>query len=174
MRKAYSGRAAAYEKKGDYDRAVADYKMLVFSYAVELDAANANADSYDELLRTAAKAYRTRAACFQAQGDAAGAQRDAKRADKLEAKVKKVAEKDKAVEAPAKPPGRVTVRNDWTEPLTLVVAGASYTIQVGEMKTLPAPKGVFPYEMQAGALQTKGTLEEGRTYSFAAPPASPR
>ena len=59
MRKAYGGRAAAYEKQGDYSRAAADYGMIVFSYAVELDIADPKADGYDDLLREAAKAYRT-------------------------------------------------------------------------------------------------------------------
>ncbi len=58
MRKAYGGRAAAYEKQGDYGRAAADYGMIVFSYAVELDIADPKADGYDDLLRDAAKAYR--------------------------------------------------------------------------------------------------------------------
>ena len=163
MRKAYGGRAAAYEKKGDYDRAIADYKMLVFSYAVELDAADAKADAYSDLVGAAAKAYRTRAACFQARGDEEAAQRDAKRAEKLEAKVKK-----------AKTPaltGRMTLRNDWTEPFTVVIAGASYTLQVGETKTVPSPLGAFSYEMEAGPLRTTGTLSEGRSYSFATSPS---
>ena len=160
MRKAYGGRAAAYEKKGDYDRAIADYKMLVFSYAVELHAAS-NTNAYGELLGAAAKAYRTRGACFQAKGDAEAAQRDAKRAEKLEAKVKK----DKSTEVP----GRVTLRNDWTDPLIVAIAGVSHTLKVGESKTVPAPLGAFSYEMQAGPLRTTGTLEEGRSYSFRAP-----
>jgi tetratricopeptide (TPR) repeat protein len=166
MRKAYGGRAAAFEQKGDYDRAIADYKMLVFSYAVELDAADSNSNAYSDLLGAAAKAYRTRGACFQAKGDAEAAQRDAKRAEKLEGKVKK----DKGAEAT----GRVTVRNDWTDPLTLVIAGASYTLQVGESKTVPSPLGAFSYEMQAGPLRTTGTLEAGRNYSFKVPPGSVR
>ncbi len=84
MRDAYRGRAAAYEKKGDYDRALADYDMLVFSYAVELDAADPKADGYNDLLRAAIKAYRARAACLKAKGDAgACAPRDGKQAEKL-------------------------------------------------------------------------------------------
>jgi tetratricopeptide (TPR) repeat protein len=164
MRKAYGGRAAAYEKKGDYDRAIADYRMLVFSYAVEVDAADSKSNSYSDLVEAAAKAYRTRAACFQAKGDAEAAQRDAKRAEKLQAKVKT----DKAPGVT----GRVTLRNDWTDPLTLVIAGVSYTLQAGQTKTVAAPLGTFSYEMQAGPLRTTGTLEEGRSYSFRAPPAS--
>jgi tetratricopeptide (TPR) repeat protein len=164
MRKAYGGRAAAYEKKGEYDQALADYKMVVFSYAVELDAADTSSNAYSDLLGAAAKAYGTRAACFQAKGDVEAAQRDAKRAQKLQAKIKK----DKSTEAA----GRVTLRNDWTEPLTLVIAGVSYTLKIGESKTVPTPLGTFSYEMQAGPFRRTGTLVEGQTYSFGVPPGS--
>jgi hypothetical protein len=58
MRRAYGGRAAAYEKHGDFDRAAADYGTIVFSYVVEVDLADPKADGYDDLLRDAAKACR--------------------------------------------------------------------------------------------------------------------
>ncbi len=169
MRKAYGGRAAAYEKQGDYGRAAADYGMIVFSYAVELDVADPKADGYDDLLRDAAKAYRTRAACLQAKGDEAAAGRDLKRADKLEAKTKKAG----TAAAPAQT-SQVTLRNDWTDTLTILIGGASYTLRVGETKTIPTPAGSFSYEMQAGASSVQGTLNSGHTYSLGVrPPSSP-
>ncbi len=172
MRKAYGGRAAAYEKNGDYDRAAADCGMIVFSYAVELDLADPKADGYEDLLRDAAKAYLRRAACLQAKGDPEAAAHDLKRADKLEAKAKLAGEKDRAATAPAA--GQVTLRNDWTDTLTLVIGGVSYTLRVGETKTIPSPGGTFPYEMQAGAATVKGTLDSGRTYSLGVrQPSSP-
>jgi len=169
MRSAYSGRAAAFEKKGDYDRAGADYNMLVFSYAVELDAADPKADDYSDLLQEAIKAYRARAACLQMKGDSAAALRDVKRAEKLEARGKKTAEKPK--DEKPQPTGRVTVRNDWGQPLTLFIAGASYTLQAGETKTLTTPVGSFPYEMQAGPYRVEERMESGRSYSLASPPS---
>jgi hypothetical protein len=171
MRKAYGGRAVAYEKQGDYGRAAADYSMIVFSYAVELDIADPKADGYDDLVRDAARAYRIRAACLQAKGDEEAAGRDLKRADKLEAKAKK----GQAAEAPTAPPsGQVTLRNDWTDTLTIIIGGASYTLRVGETKTIPTPAGSFPYEMQAGQSSVRGTLNSGRTYSLGVhPPSSP-
>jgi hypothetical protein len=173
MRKAYGGRAAAYEQKSDYGRAAADYGMIVFSYAVELDAADPKADGYNDLLREAAKAYRTRAACLQAKGDAEAAGRDVKRAEKLEAKAQQKADaRDKAADATAGLPSRVTLRNDWTDPLTVVIGGVSYTLQVGETKTLPAPAGSFAYEMQAGSYRVQGTLDAGHTYSIGVRQAS--
>ena len=144
--------------------------MLVFSYAVELDAADPKADGYGDLLQEAIKAYRSRAACLQAKGDSDAAQRDLKRAEKLEAKGKKAGEKD----APPAPTARLTVRNDWGQPLTLFIAGASYTLKAGETKTLTTPAGTVSYEMQAGPYRVGGTMEAGRSYSLASPaPPSP-
>ena len=172
MRNAYGGRAAAYVKKGDYDHAATDYGMIVFSYAVEIDAADPKTDGYADLLREAAKAYRTRAVCLNSKGDAEAAGRETKRAEKLEAKAKNIAEKDKTSSPAAKPSSQVTLRNDWTDPLVMVIAGVSYSLQVGETKTVPAPAGTFPYEMQAGAHRVQGTLESGRTYSLGVRPAT--
>src|ERR1700736_6625680 len=171
MRKAYGGRAAAYQKQGDYDRAAADCGMIVFSYAVGLDIADPKADGYDDLLREAAGAYRARSACLDAKGDAEAARRDARRAEKLEAKAKKAGDGDKAAQAPAVPlTSRVTLRNDWTDTLTVIVGGVSYTLRVGETKTIPSPAGTFPYAMQAGAATIKGTLDSGPSYSLGVRP----
>ncbi len=84
-------------------------------------------------------------------------------------------EKDRAATAPAAPAAsQVTLRNDWTDTLTLVIGGVSYTLRVGETKTIPSPGGTFPYEMQAGAATVKGTLDSGRTYSLGVrQPSSP-
>ncbi len=37
MRTAYSGRAAAYLAKGDYEKALGDQNMVVLMYAVEVE-----------------------------------------------------------------------------------------------------------------------------------------
>src|SRR5439155_25009330 len=148
MRNAYGGRAAAYERKGDYDRAAADYGMIVFSYAVEIDAADAKSDGYRDLLRDAARAYRTRAACLRAGGAGGAAARDVRRAEKLETKAKQADEKDAATAAaPPKPLRQVAVRNAWTDTVTIVIAGASYTLRVGESVKISAPAATFPYEL---------------------------
>jgi hypothetical protein len=144
---------------GDLERAYADYNMLVFSYAVELDAVDAKSDGYEALVKEAAKAYRMRAACAEARADKVAAARDIKRADALEAKVKRPDDK-----------GTVTVRNEWAEPVTLVIAGVSYTVPPGESKTLPTPAGSFPYEMTAGSHKVTGTIEAGKTYRIKPPP----
>jgi hypothetical protein len=168
---AYGGRAAAYEKKSDYDRALADYNMLVFSYAVELDAADPQADSYAELVKEAVRAYRSRAACFKARGQAIAMQRDLKRADKLEATLKKASDPGPQVANSATLPGRVTVQNEWADPVTIVIAGVSYSLPPGKAKTLATPAGSFSYEMVAGPHRLSGTIDSGKTYRVKPPPA---
>jgi hypothetical protein len=169
---AYSGRAAAYEKTGKFDRAVADYNMLVFSYAIELDAEDPKGNDYNELLQEASRAYRARSACLQAKGENAAAQRDLKRADLLDATVRKPAEKDKTLQAPNELPARVTVSNYLNEPVTLAIAGVSYTLKTGETKALRTPAGSVAYEMQVGTRKVSGNLNAGESYSIGTPPAA--
>ena len=170
---AYSGRAAAYEKTGDFDRAVADYKMLVFSYAIELDADDPKGDGYNDLLREAARAYRTRSACLQARGETAAAERDLRRAGLLNAKIKKAVEKEKAQQARDDLPGKATVSNYLSEPVTLLISGITYTFRAGETKTMATPLGSFPYEMQLGTYKVTGNLNAGQAYNIGMPPVRP-
>ncbi len=144
---------------GDLERAYSDYNMLVFSYAVELDVVDAKSDGYESLVKEAAQAYRLRAACAEARADKVAAGRDVKRAEALEAKIKKP--DDKSI---------VTVRNEWAEAVTLVIAGVTYTVPPGETKTLPAPSPSFPYEMTAGSYKVSGTIQAGQTYRIKTPP----
>jgi hypothetical protein len=134
--------------------------MLVFSYAVELDAADPKGDGYEALVREAVGAYRSRAACHEARGDVRAAQRDAKRAEALEAKLRKDT-----------PVGQVTVRNDWAEPVTLVIAGVEYTLAAGETRTLATPAGSASYEMRAGPHRITGTVDAGKSYRVKPPAA---
>jgi hypothetical protein len=141
--------------------------MLVFSLAVELDVLDARAEGYNDVLQAAARAYRKRAACWQAKGEARAAERDVQRAEKLEARLKQAGERAKA-------PSPVTVHNGWGEPVTLVIAGVTYVLQVGETKTLTSPAGSFAYEMQAGPHRIQGTITAGQTYNVTAPSSPPR
>jgi hypothetical protein len=143
--------------------------MLVFSFAVEVDILDAKADSYNDVLQAAAKAYRQRAACWKAKGEAKAAERDVQRAEKLEAKRKTADEKSKAAVGEGKAASQVTVHNGWGEPVTLVIAGVPHVLQAGETKTLAAPSGSFSYEMQAGPHRSKGTIAAGQTYNIGAP-----
>jgi hypothetical protein len=139
--------------------------MLVFSYAVELDTVEPSAEGYDSLVRDAIKAYRTRAACFETKGDTASARRDAKRAETLEAKLKRP-ESGGSVAGAA---WTVQVRNEWAEPVTLIIAGVSYTLPPGELKTLPTPTASANYEMIAGPHRITGTIDAGKTYRVKPP-----
>ena len=65
--------------------------------------------------------------------------------------------------------GQVIVRNDWNEPVTLVISGVTYTLPAGESRTLAAPPGSSPYEMVAGPHRLKGTIEAGRSYQIKPP-----
>ena len=91
MRTAYSGRAAAYEAKGETERALADLNMVVLYFAVEVDVLDAlEAPDRAGVMTEAADAYRARARLLNARGKAKAAQADTERADKLQAEAKKL------------------------------------------------------------------------------------
>jgi hypothetical protein len=94
MRTAYSGRAAAYEKKKDYDRALSDHNMVILLCAMEVEILNElQPADRDKFLVEAAQAYRARANCLRAKGDTAAVKKDDNRAADLEAQAKKLASK---------------------------------------------------------------------------------
>jgi tetratricopeptide (TPR) repeat protein len=167
MRTAYGGRAAAYEKKGDYDRALADHNMVVLFYAIEIDVLNTlDAPDRADVLAEAARAYRARGKCLEALGRQQAALVDRKRADRLDTNAKKLAGKAKGKEGSA---GQIQVVNGWTESVTLVVDGVAYPLEVGEQKAIPASTAAVAYELQAGPHRETGTLEAGKTYTIRLP-----
>jgi tetratricopeptide (TPR) repeat protein len=164
MRTAYSGRAAAYEKKGDYEKALADHKMAVLYYAIEAEILNnLQAPDRAKFLAECANAYRARSKCLEVLGKLKEAEQDRKWADGIETDAKKL-------EVPAlsktENAGGIEVINTWTQPVTLVIAGTSHRLNIGERKTIPASSGSVPYEMQAGVHRASGTLEVGKTYTI--------
>jgi hypothetical protein len=168
MRTAYGGRAAAYENKGDYDRALADHDMVVLYYAIEVEVLD-NLDAPDRatFLAEAARAYRARGKCLEALGRQQAAGVDRKRADRLETTARTLASKTpKGKEGTG---GPIQVVNGWTEPVTLVVEGVAYPLEVGEQKAIPATAAAVAYELRAGPHRESGTLEAGKTYTIRLP-----
>src|SRR5260370_24228056 len=104
MRTAYSGRAAAYEQKGEYARAIADHDLVVLFFALEVEILNSlETPDRDKFLAEAAGAYRARSQCLERLGRRSAAQADRKRADTLEADATQLASKStKAREVPAR------------------------------------------------------------------------
>lgn len=156
MRSVYSGRAAAYEALGDFDRALADYNSRVMLYAVEVEIVKSlEAPNREKVLKEAAGAYRERAAFQQARGRREAADLDARRAAELET------EASRAASAPsAKPPetetqraykprpeGKIQLINDWQAPVRVVVDGVTYDLPVGARKVVTKPEGSFTYEV---------------------------
>ena len=139
--------------------------MAVLLYAVEAEILT-NLDTPDrgDFLAEAARAYRARGRCLDALGRQKAAQADRTRADGLEADAKKLAgTPPKGKAGPAAP---VQVINAWTEPVTLVVDGVAYRLEVGEQKAIPASAGSVAYEMQAGPYRKAGTVEAGKSYTI--------
>jgi hypothetical protein len=96
VRTAYSGRAAAYFAKRQFDKALADQDMVVLFYALEVEiATELDASDRDKFLREAAVAYRLRGDMLIAAERIAQAEKDLKRAEKLEADAQKLADRKK-------------------------------------------------------------------------------
>jgi hypothetical protein len=143
--------------------------MLVFSYAIEIDASDPKADGYNDLLREAAGAYRKRAACSRARAEAEAAARDQKRAEEFEAKARTAT----AATVAARLSGRVTLINNWNASVTVVLADVSYTLQSGETKEVATPPGTFSYEVQTGPHRVTGKMDAGQRYTIGPPRSAP-
>jgi hypothetical protein len=162
MRTAYSGRAAAYEKVGDLEKALADHNMVVTYYAIEAETLDGLGTPDGKLLTEMAGAYLARGKCQELLGREKAAQADRKRADDLQANAKKLANKSaKSQKVPAR---QFTFENGWTGPVTITVAGITYRLEAGEERTIPAPAGAVVGQVQTGAYVQSATLEAGKAY----------
>ena len=165
MRAAYSGRAAAYEKKGDFEEALADRKVAVLYYALEAEILTGlDAPERSKIFGVAAMAYRARAVCYDSLRRPQEAKIDRKRADDLDENARQLTKASAATKQPSAT--EVHVFNAWAQPITLMVGGVSHRLEVGTDTTLPAPSGSVSYEMQAGAYRASGTLQAGKAYTI--------
>lgn len=170
MRTAYSGRAAAFEKKGQYEQALADHKMAVLYFAIEAEILKGlQSEDRAKFLVETAHAYRARGKCLEALRRPQEAALDRKRAAGLEAEAKNLDDlaakaKDAVVAA--------QVINDWNQPVSLSIAGSTYELQIGEQRTIPLRSPAVNYELRAGAYRAAGKLEAGKAYAIR-PSSSP-
>jgi hypothetical protein len=163
MRTAYSGRAAAYEKTGELEKALADRTMVVTYYAIEVEILNGlGTPERDKLLAEAAGAYLARSKCQELMGHEKAAQADRKRADDLQTNAKKLA--SESAKAQAVPAGHFRIENGWTEAVTIEIDGTTYRLEIGEQKTIPAPAGSVFGQVQTGSRLQAATLEAGKVY----------
>src|SRR5437868_3878910 len=173
MRTAYSGRAAAYEKKGDYQQALADHNMVILFYAVEVEILESlETPGREGTLAEAAQAYRARSRCLQSLGRTPLAQADESKAARLEAEAKKLAKESakgpirNAASENGPALGRLRLVNDWTEPVVVVVDGTSYRLGKGEQQTIDKPAGAFSYEVEAARSRGNANLGPGETFTL--------
>src|SRR5215475_10330625 len=115
MRVAYGGRAAAYERKSDYEKALQDRTTVILLLGVELEILNEqSAADRDKTLLEAAEAHRDRSSCFKALGRAEAAQADSKHAERLEQDARKLQAAARNNEE-----GQIELINRWPEAITI-------------------------------------------------------
>lgn len=160
MRSAYRGRAAAYEKKDEYAKALADHSMNVTYLAIELEVLG-EVDGADraKVLKEAAEAYRARGNCLEVLGKVEAAQRDRDRARELQAQLKQPAE-----EAVAK--DRVRIINAWANPVSVVIDGVTHRIDAGARKEIPLAGASVTCQVQAGPYLQTATFRAGKSYTI--------
>jgi tetratricopeptide (TPR) repeat protein len=171
MRAAYSGRAVAYEKKGDLERALLDHNQLILLSGLEAEIlGELEAPSREAFLREFAQEYLDRSKCLRGLRRTERAVRDLKRAAQLDDDAEKLAEKA-AKGKPAKAPdpaaargkGSVLLINVWSQPVTVVVEGTAHALEVAEIKSLTLPAGPVNFEVEGSQQKQKAILETGKT-----------
>jgi tetratricopeptide (TPR) repeat protein len=175
MRAAYSGRAAAYEKMGDLERALLDHNQLILLSGIEAEIlTELDSSSREAFLREFAEQYLYRSKCLRGLRRTDRALRDLKRAAQLEDDAEKLATKaakakpqtagkDPAAVTGDKGQGRILLINVWTQPVTVVLDGTTYALEVAEIKSLLRPAGTIGFEVQGSQQKQKALLEAGKT-----------
>jgi hypothetical protein len=157
MRTAYGGRAAAYERKNDFEKALADRTMVVLLLGVELEILNEQtAADRDKIMLEASEAYRDRSNCFKALGRLDAAQNDNKHAERLEREARKLAEEREN--------GQIELINRWPDAISILIDGIAHRLAVGESKVIAKKAGPFRYELPASGQVSTGTVEAGKVF----------
>jgi tetratricopeptide (TPR) repeat protein len=158
MRTAYRGRAAAYEKKGEYENALVDYNMTVTYLRIEVEILNdLEAPDRTDVLTEAADAYVARSKCLETLGRREAARLDRQRSNDLLGKAKQLAK----VAA-----DKVQIINAWSGPISIVIDGSTYRIEAGTRKDIPLPAASVTCQVQTGPYQQTTTLQAGNSYTI--------
>jgi hypothetical protein len=134
--------------------------------------AEAEVPGREAFLREFAEAYLDRSKCLRGLRRTEKALRDLKRAaqldddaEKLAAKAKKPVAKgaDTTAAEPAKGKGTVWLINAWSEPVTVVIDGTAYPLEIAEIRVLSRPAGPIQFEVQGSQRKQKVILEAGKS-----------
>jgi hypothetical protein len=162
MRTAYRGRAAAYEKRSEYAKALADHTMAVTYYAIEIEITNElDAPDRGKLMAEAAEEYLARSRCLAALGRTQAALTDRDRAAKLRAEANPEANSGDTVAA-----DRVRIINAWNGPVSLEVDGTTYRIETGTRKDIPMSAASVTCQVRTGPYLQSATFRAGRSYTI--------
>lgn len=132
------------------------------------------AASREAFLREFAEEYLDRSKCLRALRRTDGALRDVKRAAQLDDDAQRLA--DKAAKAKPSPTnssdaptdgargkGTVWFINVWSQPVSVVIEGTAYELEIAEVKVLIRTAGPLTFEVQGSQRKQKINLESGKT-----------
>jgi len=133
------------------------------------------ASSWEAFLREFAEEYLARSKCLRALRRTERALRDLKRAAQLDDDAEKLAAKaakakpavakgsDTTPAEPAKGKGTIWLINAWSEPVTVLIEGTAYPLEVAEVRALTRTAGPVQFEVQGSQRKQKVILEGGKS-----------
>ncbi len=162
MRGAYRGRAAAFEKKGDYARALADHTMAVTYYAIEVEiVGELQSSDQDKLLTEAADAYLAQANAWMRSASArrpiaiASAPRTCR-----------PARSSAPTRSAAVAADHVRIINAWSGQVSVEIDGSTHRIDPGTRKDIPLEAESVTCPLRTGPYLQTTTLRAGKTYTI--------
>jgi hypothetical protein len=133
-------------------------------YATEIEILNEQeSPERGALFEEAARAYRARASVRRELGRERAAKMDEEWAAKLTARAAQLQQNRPAKNAAT---GRIRLVNAWTEPVSIILDGTSYSLGAGEQKELNHAAGPFTYEVPIIQQKALGEVEAGKTYTI--------